>query len=65
LLKPAKADCRQLPSGLLLGSKQLAKLYRKREEQDKKKAEAAQKYQAKRLATKSRIAAHFKRRNVS
>ena len=65
LLKPAKADCRQLPSGLLLGSKQLAKLYQKREEQDKQKAEAAQKRQAKRSATKSRIAARSKRRNIS
>jgi len=65
LLKPAKADCRQLPGGLLLGSKQLAKLYRKCEEQDKKKAETAQKRQAKRSATKSTIAAGSKRRKVS
>ena len=65
LLKPAKADRGKLPGGLLLGSKQLAKLYRKREEQDKKKVEAAQKRQAKRSATKSTIAAGSKRRKVS
>jgi len=65
LLKPAKADRWQLPGGLLLDFKQLAKLYRKREEQDKKKAEAAQKCQAKRSATKSTIAAGSKRRKVS
>jgi len=65
LLKPAQAERRQLPGGLLLDSKQLAKLYQKREEQDKKKAEAAQKRQAKRSATKSTIAAGSKRRMVS
>ena len=65
LLKPAKADRRQLPGGLLLGSKQLAKLYRKRKEQDKKKLEAAEKRQAKRLATKSTVPTSYKRRKVS
>jgi len=65
LLKPAKADRRQLPGGVLLGSTQLAKLYWKREEQDKKKAETAQKRQAKRSATKSTIAAGSKRTKIS
>jgi len=38
LAKPAKADRRQLPGGLLLSSKHLAKLYHKCMELDKKKA---------------------------
>jgi len=43
LVKPAKADRRQLGGGLLLSSKHLAKLYHKRMALDKKKAEASMK----------------------
>jgi len=65
LLKPAKADRRQLPGGLLLGSKELAKLYQKCEEQDTKKLEAGEKRQAKRSAAKSTTAASSKKTKVS
>ena len=43
LVKPAKADRRQLGGGLLLSSKPLAKLYHKRMALDKKKAKASMK----------------------
>ena len=43
VVKPAKADRRQLRGGLLVGSKHLAKLYRKCMELEKKKVEAVPK----------------------
>jgi len=51
IVKPAKADRRQLRGGLLLSSKHLAKWYHKCMELDKKKVEAA----AKRKETKALV----------
>jgi len=64
LLKPAKADHRQHPGRLFLSSKLLAKLYRKCEEQDKKKPAAAEKHQVKRSAWMNRTPASSKKRKV-